>query len=96
MIKIGKLKIGLKNKPIIIAEMSANHNQSLSRALKIVKAASASGAHMLKLQTYTADTMTLNLNKGDFIIKDKIFGQDILYITYIKKHTRLGNGMNLL
>ena len=71
MIKIGKLKIGLKNKPIIIAEMSANHNQSLSRALKIVKAAAASGAHMLKLQTYTADTMTLNLNKGDFIIKDK-------------------------
>ena len=71
MIKIGKLKIGLKNKPIIIAEMSANHNQSLSRALRIVKAAAASGAHMLKLQTYTADTMTLNLNKGDFIIKDK-------------------------
>ena len=88
MIKIGKLKIGLKNKPIIIAEMSANHNQSLSRALKIVKAAAASGAHMLKLQTYTADTMTLNLNKGDFIIKDKnLWTGHSLYNLYRKAYT---------
>ena len=88
MIKIGKLKIGLKNKPIIIAEMSANHNQSLSRALKIVKAAAASGAHMLKLQTYTADTMTLNLNKGEFIIKDKnLWTGHSLYNLYKKAYT---------
>ena len=90
MIKIGKLKIGLKNKPIIIAEMSGNHNQSLSRALKIVKAAATAGAHMLKLQTYTADTMTLNLNKGDFVIKDKnLWTGHSLYNLYKKAYTPL-------
>ena len=71
-IKIDGRAIGREKRPYIIAEMSGNHNQSLSRALKIVKAAATAGAHMLKLQTYTADTMTLNLNKGDFIIKDNL------------------------
>lgn len=59
------------NSPIfIIAEMSGNHNQSLDRALEIVEAAAKAGAHALKLQTYTADTMTLDLNEGEFFIED--------------------------
>ena len=63
---IGNYKISQKNKPFIIAEMSGNHNQSLERALKIVEAAADSGVHMLKLQTYTADTITINSQNRDF------------------------------
>lgn len=63
-------KIGPGNPPFIIAEMSGNHNQSLQRALEIVEAAAQSGAHALKLQTYTADTMTLDLDTGEFRIND--------------------------
>jgi pseudaminic acid synthase len=65
------LKIGLDNPPFIIAEMSGNHNQSLDRALEIVEAAASTGAHALKLQTYTADTLTLDINKGEFFISDE-------------------------
>src|SRR6476620_2681810 len=51
--------------------MSGNHNQSLDRALAIVDAAAASGAHAIKLQTYTADTMTLAVSEGEFFISDE-------------------------
>lgn len=71
MIKLKNIKIGKGFKPVIVAEMSGNHNHSLDRALKIVEAAAKSGATMLKLQTYTADTMTINSNKKDFYISDK-------------------------
>ena len=70
MIKIGSKTIGAKNSPFIIAEMSGNHNQSLDRALSIVDAAADAGADAIKLQTYTADTMTLDIKKGDFFIDD--------------------------
>ncbi len=66
-IKLGKVEIGENCKPFIIAEMSGNHNQSLQRALDIVKAAAEAGAHALKLQTYTPDTMTV---KGALTIND--------------------------
>lgn len=56
--------------PLIIAEMSGNHNRSLERALEIVEAAANAGVHALKIQTYTADTMTLNLDQGEFFIND--------------------------
>ncbi len=62
--------IGPGHKPFIVAEMSGNHNQSLDRALAIVDAAAEAGAHGLKIQTYTADTMTLDLNQGEFSIRD--------------------------
>ena len=58
------------NCPLIIAEMSGNHNQSLERALEIVEAAAKTGVHALKIQTYTADTMTLNYDEGEFFIND--------------------------
>jgi N-acetylneuraminate synthase len=70
MITIDSRKIGTTEVPFIIAEMSGNHNQSLERALAIVEAAAKAGAHGLKLQTYTPDTMTLNLSKGEFYISD--------------------------
>jgi pseudaminic acid synthase len=67
-IKIGNILIGDNHKPFIIAEMSGNHNQSLDRALELVDAAAEAGAHALKLQTYTADTITM---KGVMTIEDK-------------------------
>lgn len=67
-IKVGDFIIGNNHKPFVIAEMSGNHNQSLERALELVDAAAASGAHALKLQTYTADTITM---KGAYTIQDK-------------------------
>lgn len=67
-VKIGNIFIGDNHKPFIIAEMSGNHNQSLDRALELVDAAAEAGAHALKLQTYTADTITM---KGVMTIEDK-------------------------
>ena len=69
--KIGNIQISLNHKPFIIAEMSGNHNQSLDRALEIVEATAKTGAHALKLQTYTADTITLDVKEGEFFIDDK-------------------------
>lgn len=69
-IKIGNHLIADNAPPFIIAEMSGNHNQSLEKALSIVDAAAATGAHALKIQTYTADTMTLNLKENEFFIND--------------------------
>ncbi|OGI17032.1 MAG: pseudaminic acid synthase [Candidatus Melainabacteria bacterium RIFOXYA12_FULL_32_12] len=70
MIDISGRKIGKEYPPLIIAEMSGNHNQSLDRALKILEEAAKSGVHAIKIQTYTADTMTLDLSEEGFYIKD--------------------------
>ena len=69
--KIGNYCIGPAYRPFIIAEMSGNHNQSLERAIKIVEAAARAGANMLKLQTYTSGTMTLNISNGEFFISNE-------------------------
>ena len=69
-ITIGNRQVGQDHPPFVIAEMSGNHNQSLDRALAIVEAAAKAGAHALKLQTYTADTMTLDIDEGEFYIED--------------------------
>ena len=68
--KIGNREIGRRFAPFIIAEMSGNHNQSLERALELVEVAAKAGAHALKLQTYTPDTMTLDMDEREFHISD--------------------------
>ncbi|WP_047284516.1 MULTISPECIES: pseudaminic acid synthase [Pseudomonas] len=87
--KIGSRFVGAGHGPLIIAEMSGNHNQSLDVALQIVEAAARAGAHALKLQTYTADTMTLDLDQGEFFIKDpdSLWAGSSLYQLYQQAHT---------
>ncbi len=87
--KIGTRIIDNKNAPFIIAEMSGNHNQSIERAKTIIKAAAETGAHAVKLQTYTADTLTINHRGGLFDITDKNslwYGRN-LYELYQEAHT---------
>lgn len=88
-VNIDGKSIGNRYKPFIIAEMSGNHNQSLERAMAIVEAAAKAGAHALKLQTYTADTMTLDLDEGAFHIEDpESFWQgNSLYQLYQQAYT---------
>jgi len=88
-ITVGGRAIGRAHPPFIIAEMSGNHNGSLERALAIVNAAAAAGAHALKLQTYTADTMTLDLNEREFRIDDpgSLWTGRSLYDLYAEAHT---------
>jgi len=88
-IKIGHCAIGNNLKPFVIAEMSGNHNSSLDRALDIVRAAAKAGAHALKLQTYTADTITLNQRGGLFEISnpDSLWYGKHLYELYKEAHT---------
>lgn len=76
-------------KPFIIAEMSGNHNHSLERALKIVDAAADAGVDAVKLQTYTADTMTIDCDQGEFFIgdKDSLWYGETLYSLYQKAYT---------
>ena len=88
-IKIDGRKIGTKYPPFVIAEMSGNHNQSLDRALEIVEAAAKAGAHAIKLQTYTADTLTLNIKGGSFDIDDaqSLWAGKNLYDLYKQAYT---------
>ena len=89
MIKIKNKIIGDGNKPFIIAEISGNHNQSYSKMKKIVNAASKAGVDAIKLQTYTPDTLTLDVNNKDFYIKQKgnPWKGQTLYELYKKAYT---------
>jgi pseudaminic acid synthase len=88
-VNIKNKHIGLGQPPFIIAEMSGNHNQSLDRALAIVEAAAKAGAHALKIQTYTPDTMTLDLNHGEFFINNpnSLWQGNSLYNLYQQAYT---------
>lgn len=87
--KIGNYNLGQQFKPFIIAEMSGNHNQSLERALKIIEVASSCGANAIKLQTYTADTLTIDHRGGLFDINDptSLWANRNLYELYQEAHT---------
>lgn len=89
MIRIAHRDIGPDHRPYLIAEMSGNHNQSLERALAIVDAAAASGADAIKLQTYTAETMTLDVRASGFVIDDdkSLWAGRQLYELYRQAHT---------
>lgn len=86
---LGYRMIGRGHQPFVIAEMSGNHNQSLERSLRIVEAAARAGAHALKIQTYTADTMTLDIREGDFFVSDKnnLWHGTSLHELYAQAHT---------
>lgn len=88
-IEICGRRIGLDATPFVIAEMSGNHNHSLERALEIVESAARSGAHALKIQTYTPDTMTLDLDEREFHIGDpeNPWAGTSLYQLYAKAYT---------
>jgi pseudaminic acid synthase len=88
-LKIVDRLIGRSQAPFIIAEMSGNHNQSLERALQIVEAAAKSGAQALKIQTYTPDTMTLDLDEREFHISDQnsLWSGTSLYKLYGEAYT---------
>jgi N-acetylneuraminate synthase len=89
VLKIKERIIGQGFAPFIIAEMSGNHNQSIERALEIVRAAAKAGAHALKIQTYTPDTMTIDLDDREFHIGDpgNLWAGQSLYKLYGEAYT---------
>jgi pseudaminic acid synthase len=87
--EIAGKRIGGSSPPFVIAEMSGNHNQSLEKALEIVRVAASSGVQALKIQTYTADTMTIDLDEREFLIEDEksLWAGKSLYKLYEMAHT---------
>lgn len=87
--RIGKCLVGKGQPPLVIAELSGNHNRSLDRALAIVEAVAEAGAGAVKLQTYTADTMTLDIDSGDFYLDDSgsLWKNISLYELYRQAYT---------
>ncbi|MCF8473601.1 MAG: pseudaminic acid synthase [Emcibacter sp.] len=86
-IKIGKDYLGSGYPPYIIAEMSGNHNQDINKALNIIDAAKDAGAHAVKLQTYTADTITIDHDGDEFMVKGGLWDGRNLYELYAEAHT---------
>ncbi len=86
-VKINQHKIGEDQPPYLVAEISANHNGQLDKALEIMSAAKQAGAHAIKLQTYTPDTITLDCDKSDFLINSGPWEGYKLYDLYKQAHT---------
>ncbi len=87
MIEIDGIKIGQKNTPYVIAEISANHGGSIEQAKESIALAKKSGASAVKIQTYTPDTMTIKSKKDDFLIKEGLWKGYTLYDLYVKSFT---------
>ena len=85
--KLGNIEINSESPVFIIAELSANHNGSLETALETIRAAKRAGANCIKLQTYTADTMTIDCDKNDFVIKGTIWDGQNLHKLYQEAYT---------
>jgi pseudaminic acid synthase len=81
-ISINGRKIGVDYSPYVVAEMSANHNGDINNAYKIIDMAKAAGADAVKLQTYTPDTITLNMNTPEFMIEGGLWNGQSLYELY--------------
>ncbi len=88
-IRIGGAIVGAGYPPFVIAELSGNHNGSLDRAIRLVEAAAQAGADAVKLQTYTADTITIDANSADFLVsvKDSPWAGRSLHDLYKQAHT---------
>ncbi len=88
-VRLSNLNIGGQNPPLIIAELSGNHNQSLDRAIKIIDVAAEAGVNAVKLQTYTAGTLTIDAQTEDFLIRDEgnLWKGNSLYQLYQEAHT---------
>ena len=87
MMQIGDFKINIDSNVFIIAELSANHNGSITTAIETIRAAKRAGADCIKLQTYTADTITIDSDKDDFLIKGTIWEGKNLYKLYQEAYT---------
>ena len=87
MITIDNREISSDNKPYIVAELSANHNGSIERAMESIYEAKKSGADAVKIQSYTADTMTIDCSKDDFLIKEGLWKGYKLYDLYSQAYT---------
>jgi pseudaminic acid synthase len=85
--KIGNYSIDKNSSVFIIAELSANHNGSIETAIETIRAAKSAGANCIKLQTYTCDTMTIDSDKDDFVIKGTIWDNQNLYKLYQEAYT---------
>ncbi len=85
--QISNFKIDANSPVFIIAELSANHNGSIDTAIETIRAAKRAGADCIKLQTYTADTITLDSDKDDFIIKGTIWDGKKLHTLYQEAYT---------
>ena len=96
IVKINKIKIGYNYPPVLIAEISGNHNGSKKRFLQLVKSACLNGADLIKIQTYEPKDITLKGKSDQFYIK-KVFGKISIFGIFIKKHAHhlLGIKMHL-
>ena len=88
-VRIGDRIVGASDAPFVIAELSGNHGQSLSVAKSMISSAAKAGAHAIKLQTYTADSMTLDVDSKDFVIEeeDSLWSGASLHSLYQKAST---------
>ena len=95
-LQINGVEIGKNQRPYLIAEISANHNGSIEKAKECIRAAARAGASAVKIQTYTADTMTIDSQSDDFLIKKGLWKGKTLYELYGEACTPFDGMRNFL